>query len=125
MTDNTSRRGYLNDIGNGWLHECEVRCFRNFMHNWDGCASDSDFFDLFRDGDALGDSSVIELLSRHFDLAALENFDGVCIGATNLHGPARPGRPSAVLERKGGQMDATIHRIPTPPEKLDKSPRMT
>ena len=55
MTDNTSRRGYLNDIGNGWLLECEVRCFRNFMHNWDGAASDRDFFDLFRDGDALGD----------------------------------------------------------------------
>ena len=72
MTDNTSRRGYRNDIGNDWLLECEVRCFRNFMHNWDGCASDSDFFILFRDGEALGDSSVIDLLSRHFDLAALE-----------------------------------------------------
>ena len=72
--DNTpSKQGYRNDIGTGWLREREVRCFANFVHNWDDPVDDSDFFNVVALSRFGAESEFLPVLLRHCPVKTLKS----------------------------------------------------
>lgn len=72
--DNTpSTQGYRNDIGTGWLREREVRCFANFVRNWDDPVDDSDFFNVVTLSRFGAESEFLPVLLRHCPVKTLES----------------------------------------------------
>ena len=67
-----ARRKYRNDVGNGWLFGTAIRCFRNFIRNWNAEIQDNDVFDIVCFGRQASTERFLRLLLRHFSVELLE-----------------------------------------------------
>lgn len=90
MTKTSTRRGYRNDIGFGWLLEQAIRCCRNLVHNWQESMDDSDVFCLFANSPHFGKKDLKDLVLNHFGPDA-PFFDGEP-GVPVPEPPARNGK---------------------------------
>ena len=118
---NEQRRGFKNNMSDGWLFRQELLFFRNFMRNWDKDVDDSDFFDIFANSANTTTDEAKSMLRKHFSLEELEHLDFVSVEhrparrARRMRRPPLPdfedeGRFSDAEDDEGRAVDFTIRR---------------
>ena len=83
--DNTPlAQGYRNDIATGWIQERAIRCFANFVRNYDGVVDDPDFFSVVAESRFGHESEFLPVLLRHAPVTALAEADIIDMSTERL-----------------------------------------
>lgn len=72
-------RRFKNKMGDGWLFREELRCFRNFMRNWDFAVRYCDFFDIFTESTNTSVEEAKEMIGRAFTQKELGGIEAIRI----------------------------------------------